>query len=165
MGPRRSLTHRPACPVPSRRHHFPSSRRRCWPLPLWAGNTRDIAGTLAAYGTSWHEPAQIRAGSRPRGGGRERPCCCWQSTMGVRMRFLVLGGDGFCGWPTTLSLSDRGHDITIIDNLSRRKIDVELEVDSLTPIRPTGERIRVWREVSGREVGCINVEMACEEER
>ena len=52
------------------------------------------------------------------------------------MRVLVLGGDGFCGWPTTLYLSDRGHDITIIDNLSRRKIDVELEVDSLTPIRP-----------------------------
>src|SRR5690349_18302347 len=101
------------------------------------------------------------AGSRPWGGGRERPCC-WQNTMGVRMRVLVLGGDGFCGWPTTLYLSDRGHDITIIDNLSRRKIDVELEVDSLTPIRPTGERIRVWREVSGREVGFINLDLATE---
>ena len=52
------------------------------------------------------------------------------------MRVLVLGGDGFCGWPTSLYLSDRGHDITIVDNLSRRKIDVELEVESLTPIRP-----------------------------
>ena len=64
------------------------------------------------------------------------------------MRVLVLGGDGFCGWPTTLYLSDRGHDITIIDNLSRRKIDIELEVESLTPIRPIGERIQVWREVN-----------------
>ena len=81
------------------------------------------------------------------------------------MRVLVLGGDGFCGWPTTLYLSDRGHDITIIDNLSRRKIDVELEVDSLTPIRPTGERIRVWREVSGREVGFINLDLATEYDR
>ena len=44
------------------------------------------------------------------------------------MRVLVLGGDGFCGWPTSLYLSDRGHDVTIVDNLSRRKIDVELEV-------------------------------------
>jgi UDP-sulfoquinovose synthase len=81
------------------------------------------------------------------------------------MRVLVLGGDGFCGWPTTLYLSDRGHDITIIDNLSRRKIDVELEVDSLTPIRPIGERIRVWREVSGREVGFINLDLATEYDR
>ena len=81
------------------------------------------------------------------------------------MRVLVLGGDGFCGWPTTLYLSDRGHEITIIDNLSRRKIDVELEVDSLTPIRPIGERIRVWREVSGREVGFINLDLAAEYDR
>ena len=78
------------------------------------------------------------------------------------MRVLVLGGDGFCGWPTTLYLSDRGHEITILDNLSRRKIDVELEVDSLTPIRPIGERIGVWREVSGREVGFINLDLATE---
>src|SRR5262249_38417810 len=46
-----------------------------------------------------------------------------------------------------------------------RKIDVELEVDSLTPIRPTGERIRVWREVSGREVGFINLDLATEYDR
>ncbi len=67
-------------------------------------------------------------------------------------RILVLGGDGFCGWPTSLYLSRRGHDVTIVDNLSRRKIDVELEVDSLTPIRPISERLRAWREVSGREI-------------
>ncbi len=65
------------------------------------------------------------------------------------MRVLVLGGDGFCGWPTSLYLSDRGHDVTILDNLSRRNIDNELEVRSLTPIRPIGERVRVWEEVSG----------------
>ena len=44
------------------------------------------------------------------------------------MRVLVLGGDGFCGWPTSLYLSDRGNDVTILDNLSRRNIDNELEV-------------------------------------
>jgi UDP-sulfoquinovose synthase len=81
------------------------------------------------------------------------------------MRVLVLGGDGFCGWPTTLYLSDRGHDITIVDNLSRRKIDVELEVESLTPIRPIGERIRVWREVSGRDIGFVNLDLATEYDR
>jgi UDP-sulfoquinovose synthase len=61
------------------------------------------------------------------------------------MRVLVLGGDGFCGWPTSLYLSDRGHDVTILDNLSRRNIDNELEVQSLTPITPMGERQRAWR--------------------
>ena len=43
-----------------------------------------------------------------------------------RKKVVVLGGDGFCGWPTSLYLSDQGHDIVIVDNLSRRKIDVEL---------------------------------------
>jgi UDP-sulfoquinovose synthase len=81
------------------------------------------------------------------------------------MRILVLGGDGFCGWPTSLYLSERGHDITIADNLSRRKIDVELEVESLTPIRPIGERIRVWGEVAKRDIGFVNLDLATEYDR
>ena len=81
------------------------------------------------------------------------------------MRVLVLGGDGFCGWPTSLYLSERGHDVTIVDDLSRRKIDIDLEVQSLTPIRPIGERIRVWGEVSGREVGFVQLDLAEEYDR
>jgi len=81
------------------------------------------------------------------------------------MRVLVLGGDGFCGWPTSLYLSDRGHDVTILDNLSRRNIDNELEVQSLTPIKPIGERRRVWREVTGREIGFITLDLATEYDR
>src|SRR6202050_899730 len=81
------------------------------------------------------------------------------------MRVLVLGGDGFCGWPTSLYLSDRGHDVTILDNLSRRKIDIDLEVDSLTPIAAIGERLRAWREVSGREIGFVSVDLATEYDR
>ncbi len=65
---------------------------------------------------------------------------------------IVLGGDGFCGWPTALHLSQRGHDITIVDNFSRRKIDVELKAASLTPIRPIGERLAAWKEISGRDI-------------
>lgn len=68
------------------------------------------------------------------------------------MKVIILGGDGFCGWPNALYLSRRGHDVTIVDNLSRRNIDIELEVDSLTPIRPIGERIRVWKELTGKEI-------------
>ncbi len=67
-------------------------------------------------------------------------------------RIVVLGGDGFCGWPTSLHLSRRGHDVIVVDNLSRRKIDIELEVQSLTPIRPLSERLSAWKEVSGREI-------------
>jgi UDP-sulfoquinovose synthase len=81
------------------------------------------------------------------------------------MRVLVLGGDGFCGWPTSLYLSDSGHDVTILDNLSRRNIDNELEVQSLTPIRPIGERLRAWKEVSGREIGFVNMDLANEYDR
>ncbi len=81
------------------------------------------------------------------------------------MKVLVLGGDGFCGWPTSLHLSDVGHDVTIIDNLSRRAIDLELEVESLTPIRPIGERIRVWKELSGQEIGFVNLDLATEYDR
>ncbi|MGI9433237.1 MAG: NAD-dependent epimerase/dehydratase family protein [Geminicoccaceae bacterium] len=72
------------------------------------------------------------------------------------MRILVLGGDGFCGWPTALHLSNVGFDVTIVDNLSRRNIDNELEVSSLTPIRPLGERVRVWRELTGRDIAVHN---------
>jgi len=67
-------------------------------------------------------------------------------------KIIVLGGDGFCGWPTSLHLSKRGHEVIIVDNLSRRKIDVELEVESLTPIKPLSERLRAWKEVSGQAI-------------
>ena len=73
------------------------------------------------------------------------------------MKVLVLGGDGFCGWPTALHLSARGWDVTVVDNLSRRAIDQELEVQSLTPIRPILERIAAWKEISGREIGFVDL--------
>ncbi len=78
------------------------------------------------------------------------------------MKVLVLGGDGFCGWPTALHLSQAGHDITIVDNLSRRFIDVELEVESLTPIQPIHERITVWKEKTGKQIGFVNLDIAKE---
>jgi UDP-sulfoquinovose synthase len=81
------------------------------------------------------------------------------------MKVLVLGGDGFCGWPTTLHLSDKGHEVIVVDNLSRREIDLELEVESLTPIRPMGERIRTWKELTGKEIGFVNLDLAEEYER
>ena len=81
------------------------------------------------------------------------------------MKVLVLGGDGFCGWPTSLHLSDAGHDVIVVDNLGRREIDLELEVDSLTPIRPMGERIRVWKALTGKEIGFVHLDLAEEYDR
>ena len=81
------------------------------------------------------------------------------------MKVLVLGGDGFCGWPTSLHLSDIGHEVTIVDNLSRREIDLELEVDSLTPIRPIGERVRVWKELTGKTISFVHLDLAEEYDR
>ena len=78
------------------------------------------------------------------------------------MKIAILGGDGFCGWPTALHLSKIGHDITIIDNLSRRKIDKELEVQSLTPITSIHERLKAWKEITGKEIKFENIDLARE---
>jgi UDP-sulfoquinovose synthase len=76
------------------------------------------------------------------------------------VRILILGGDGFCGWPTALHLSNRGHEIAIVDNLSRRNIDNELEVSSLTPIQPMGARLAAWEEVSGKKISFSRYDVA-----
>ncbi len=68
------------------------------------------------------------------------------------MRILILGGDGFCGWPTALYLSHKGHEVAILDNLSRRAWDEELRISSLTPIAPIQQRIEAWRRVSGKTI-------------
>jgi UDP-sulfoquinovose synthase len=69
------------------------------------------------------------------------------------MKVLVLGGDGYCGWPTSLHLSDAGHEVVIVDNFVRRAIDHELGAESLTPIADPKERVKAWREVSGQTIG------------
>lgn len=68
------------------------------------------------------------------------------------MRIAVLGGDGYCGWPAALYLSKRGHSVAIVDNFMRRQWDHEIGAQSLTPIRPMSERLRCWREVTGRDI-------------
>jgi len=64
---------------------------------------------------------------------------------------LILGGDGFCGWPTSLYLADSGHKVTIVDNLVRRKTDKELGVKSLTPVKSLKVRLQTWEEVAGKD--------------
>src|SRR5712691_7136218 len=68
------------------------------------------------------------------------------------MKIAVLGGDGYCGWATALYLSRKGHSVSILDNFSRRQWDHELGVQTLTPIRPLSERLRVWQERTGNVI-------------
>ncbi|KUF12328.1 NAD-dependent epimerase/dehydratase family protein [Pseudoponticoccus marisrubri] len=81
------------------------------------------------------------------------------------MRIAILGGDGFVGWPTTLHLSETGHEVHIVDNLSRRWIDAELGVQSLTPIDSIQERCRIWKQVTGRALQFHLLDLANEYER
>src|SRR3954447_25837407 len=70
------------------------------------------------------------------------------------MRILILGGDGYLGWPTAMRFSQRGHDVHVVDNYLRRRAHAEAGTDSLMPILPDlPARAAAWHEVSGREVG------------
>src|ERR1700741_1996144 len=68
------------------------------------------------------------------------------------MKIAVLGGDGYCGWATALYLSQKGHSVAIIDNYVRRLWDHELGAQTLTPIRPLADRLRVWQNLTGKTI-------------
>jgi UDP-sulfoquinovose synthase len=70
----------------------------------------------------------------------------------VKMKVLVIGGDGYCGWATALYLSNRGYEVGILDNLVRRHWDNELGVQTLTPITPIGQRIERWKDLTGKSI-------------
>jgi UDP-sulfoquinovose synthase len=68
------------------------------------------------------------------------------------MRVIIIGGDGYLGWPTAMRFSARGHEVSVVDNFSRRKWHDRHGTDSLTPIRGLDERIAAWKEISGEEI-------------
>lgn len=76
------------------------------------------------------------------------------------MRVLVLGGDGYCGWPTALRLSARGMNVGIVDNFSRRQIDRKLGIGSLTPISTLTERTAAWAESGGSPISIYDIDLA-----
>ncbi|MBO8244668.1 NAD-dependent epimerase/dehydratase family protein [Prochlorococcus marinus XMU1411] len=76
------------------------------------------------------------------------------------MKVIVLGGDGFCGWPCAVNLAEQNHDVIIVDNLSRRKIDIDLEVESLTPISSITERLSAWEEIGGKPMKFLNMDIS-----
>lgn len=73
---------------------------------------------------------------------------------------IVLGGDGFCGWPTSLHLSALGYEVVIVDNFVRRSIAEELDAPSLTPIASIDERLNTWKEVSGHDIDLVELDVA-----
>jgi len=76
------------------------------------------------------------------------------------VKVIVLGGDGFCGWPCAVNLAEQNHDVIIVDNLSRRKIDIDLEVESLTPIASITERLSAWEEIGGKPMRFLNMDIS-----
>ena len=77
------------------------------------------------------------------------------------MKVLITGGDGFCGWPTSLKFASEGHDVTIVDNLVRRKIDTDLSSNSVTEIASIQERIKVANSIIGK-INFVNLDVANE---
>src|SRR5688500_1286754 len=68
------------------------------------------------------------------------------------MKILILGGDGYLGWPTAMHLSAVGHEVSVVDNFLRRSMATELGADSLTPIHSLQQRVRAWKEVTGKDI-------------
>ena len=71
------------------------------------------------------------------------------------MKVLVIGGDGYCGWATALYLSNKGYEVGIIDSLVRRHWDLELGVQTLTPIAPIQQRLQRWRDLTGKSIDLL----------
>jgi UDP-sulfoquinovose synthase len=68
------------------------------------------------------------------------------------VNILILGGDGYLGWPTALHLSALGHEVAVADNFLRRYMVMELGAASLTPVQSLHQRVRAWKELSGKEI-------------
>ncbi len=78
---------------------------------------------------------------------------------------LIVGGDGFCGWPLSLRLSNKGHNVVIVDNLSRRKIDLELGTDSLTKISSIQDRLKTWEDLTNKKIKFELIDISKEYEK
>jgi UDP-sulfoquinovose synthase len=68
------------------------------------------------------------------------------------MRILVLGGDGYLGWPTAMYLSRRGHEVAVVDNMARRAWDYEFGAESLIPLSSLQERVQTWETLTGKRI-------------
>ena len=70
-------------------------------------------------------------------------------------RILILGGDGYLGWPTAMYFSNRGHEVTVVDNYFRRNACTELDVGMLYPVPSLIQRAKIWNELTGKEIKVV----------
>lgn len=70
----------------------------------------------------------------------------------IDMHVLILGGDGYLGWPTAMYFSNRGYEVTVVDSYFRRKSCIDLDVGMLYPIPTLIERVKIWYEKTGFEI-------------
>lgn len=70
----------------------------------------------------------------------------------MKKRILILGGDGYLGWPTAMYLSKKGYIVAVVDNFNKRKWEAEVDATPLVPVKALRERIRAWKEVSGGDI-------------
>jgi len=68
------------------------------------------------------------------------------------MRVLILGGDGYLGWPTAMHFSSKGHPVAVLDNFVKRRLEFEEGIEPLEPIPTLHRRVAVWKELTGREI-------------
>src|SRR3954470_2763986 len=140
MSPRRS---RPGGRPPPKRSPTPSRRSS----QSTAARSRETTSPCSCSPPSeakkapWHKVPRVTEGDPGYRGGMS-------ST-----RVLILGGDGYLGWPTALHLSARGHEVALVDDFSRRRWHLEQSTDSLTHIRSLAERVAACKELSGHRLG------------
>ncbi len=75
------------------------------------------------------------------------------------MRILILGGDGYLGWPTAMYLSRRGHEVTVVDNFAKRRWEKELSVLPLLPVPLLGDRVKAWKKATGLTIGKVEADL------
>lgn len=73
---------------------------------------------------------------------------------------LILGGDGYLGWPTAMYFSSRGYDVTVVDNYFRRNACTELDTGMLYPVPTLVERAKIWHEQTGKEIKVVIADLA-----
>jgi len=71
------------------------------------------------------------------------------------MNILILGGDGYLGWPTAMYFSQRGHDVTVVDNYFRRNACTELDTGMLYAVPTLLQRANIWHEKTGKEIKVV----------
>eukprot|EP00193_Tetraselmis_chui_P012938 CAMPEP_0177772874 /NCGR_PEP_ID=MMETSP0491_2-20121128/12517_1 /TAXON_ID=63592 /ORGANISM="Tetraselmis chuii, Strain PLY429" /LENGTH=481 /DNA_ID=CAMNT_0019290837 /DNA_START=127 /DNA_END=1572 /DNA_ORIENTATION=+ len=140
-----SQTFKAAAPTKTARR-APSAAPSLAKLSSKAQVSQALRAVTAAAPKRTRSPAVVAAATT------DAPPSTTESSGGAGARVMIIGGDGYCGWATALHLSARGYKVCIVDNLVRRQYDMQLGLDTLTPIKSIHERIKRWQAESGKTI-------------